>query len=220
MIRKIAQILMIVWAGFITAATAAEQREFSADVITQAGGQTIAGKMYVSKDKSRYEMPQAITITRLDRHVAYILMPTEKMVMEHPLDRLAAAKAGIKSNDEMERVLMGKETLDGRSTDKFRVTYKGSDSSITIFQWLDANQIPAKIEAEDGSWSVEYKNVNMNSQPDSLFEVPAGYQTFTMPSMAEMHQGVGMGSSSVPDADGKPQAEAGHSEKTDKSSSE
>ena len=191
MIRKIFQILIILWAGFAASAIAAEQREFSADVVTQAGGQTVSGRMYISKDKMRYEMPQAVTITRLDRQVSYVLMPAEKMVMEHPLDRLAAAKTGIKSESEIERVLMGKEILDGRSTDKFRVTYKDPRGSTTVFQWLDANGIPAKVEAPDGSWSVEYKNVNAGSQPDSLFEVPAGYQTFTMPSMSAAHQGMG-----------------------------
>ena len=105
MLRKIFQILIILWASIVTVAIAAEQHEFSADVVTQAGGQTVSGKMYISRDKMRYEMPQAATITRLDRQVSYVLMPAEKMVMEHPLDRLAAAKTGMKSEGEIERVL-------------------------------------------------------------------------------------------------------------------
>jgi hypothetical protein len=38
------------------------------------------------------------------------------------------------------------------------------------------------MEAVDGSWSVEYKNVSLGPQPDSLFEVPEGFQKATMPS--------------------------------------
>ena len=42
---------------------------------------------------------------------------------------------------------------------------------------------PVKTAAADGSWTVEYKNIDRGSQADSLFEVPAGFQKTAMPGM-------------------------------------
>ena len=39
----------------------------------------------------------------------------------------------------------------------------------------------AKTAAVDGSFTQEYKNIKIGGQPDSLFEVPAGYKKMTMP---------------------------------------
>ncbi len=189
MIRKIIQAILISAAIFTVPVLAAQQPEFSADVITQADGQTMSGKMFVSKDKMRFEMPEAITISRLDRKVSYVLMPSEKMYMEHPIDRLAAAKTAVQSEGEVDRVAMGKETIDGKDTDKFRVTYKDGQGTTTVFQWIDSNGIPVKVASEDGKWSVEYKNISANPQPESLFEVPSDYQSMAIPNMASMYQG-------------------------------
>jgi hypothetical protein len=42
---------------------------------------------------------------------------------------------------------------------------------------------------------MEYKNINTGKQPDSLFEVPAGFQKFAMgmPSMKDMMKNFGGG---------------------------
>jgi hypothetical protein len=47
-------------------------------------------------------------------------------------------------------------------------------------------KFPVKMAAVDGSWTMEYKNINMGTQPDSLFELPSGYKKMTMPSMPGM----------------------------------
>ena len=45
-----------------------------------------------------------------------------------------------------------------------------------------------KTIAENGSWQVEYKNINIGTQPDSLFEVPSDYSKFSLPSVQDMMQ--------------------------------
>lgn len=110
--------------------------------------------------------------------------------MEQPIDPSAAAKAGVTSQGELERVPMGKETVDGRMTDKFKITYADANGNRTIYQWLDAQGLPAKVESEDGSWSVEYKNVKPGRPPENLFEVPADYHKFAMPAFSGTNLGI------------------------------
>ena len=44
----------------------------------------------------RMEMPQAVTILRLDRNMSYILMPDQRMYMENPLDMSLVAQTSAK----------------------------------------------------------------------------------------------------------------------------
>ena len=78
---------------------------------------------------------------------------------------------------------MGSETVDGRPAQKFKITYTQNGRQESVYQWVGDSEIPLKIQALDGSWSVEYKTLSMAPQSDSLFEVPDGYQKFTMPVM-------------------------------------
>jgi hypothetical protein len=44
-------------------------------------------------------------------------------------------------------------------------------------------KFPVKMAAVDGSWTMEYKNIKLGSQPASLFELPPGYNKMAVPSM-------------------------------------
>jgi hypothetical protein len=58
------------------------------------------------------------------------------------------------------------------------------DKTINTYQWMATDiNFPVKTAAVDGSWSMEYKDIKLGSQPDSLFELPAGYQKMSIPSM-------------------------------------
>lgn len=49
-------------------------------------------------------------------------------------------------------------------------------------QWVATDiHFPIKTAAIDGSWSMEYRNIRMGPKPDSLFEIPKGYQKTTVP---------------------------------------
>mgnify|MGYP001594689202 CR=1 FL=1 len=79
---------------------------------------------------------------------------------------------------------MGSETIDGHPSTKYEVTAKVDDKTMTTYQWLATDiNFPVKTAAVDGSWTVEYKDIMLGSQPDSLFELPAGYQKMSMPTM-------------------------------------
>lgn len=171
--------------------------DFSADMVNTSKGGVFKGKIFMAKDKSRMETDDAVTITRLDKKVVWILMPKDKMYMEQPFDpaQAAATKASTgKMDNEIERKLLGKEKIDGRMAEKFQVVYQQDGKKESVYQWIVPDiKIPVKLAAADNSWTMEYKNIKTSKQPDSLFEVPAGYEKFAMPkpSMKDMFKGFG-----------------------------
>lgn len=166
-------------------AFAAAQAEFSADMVTREGGQTFHGKIYSAKDKVRIETPAATIINRLDQKVSWVLMPEQQMYMEQPIDPMAAARMQAEVPGETERVSMGKEPVDGKPAEKFKVTYDAGRGPENIYQWMGEGKFPLKTESLDGSWSVEFQNLIQGPQPASLFEIPADYQKFSMPALQQ-----------------------------------
>jgi hypothetical protein len=163
--------------------------DFSADMVSSSSEGTFIGKIYVSGEKSRMEMPEASTISRMDKKVSWVLMPGQKMYMEQPIDARAAAGTQEKMSGEIERSVEGNETVDGRVTTKYRVTFEAQGKRETIFQWIDeAAHVLVKTAAIDGSWSTEFKNIKAGLQDQELFEIPAGYNkmSLSMPDMGDM----------------------------------
>jgi outer membrane lipoprotein-sorting protein len=181
-------VLILFWAGLAAA------EDFSADMVSTSQGAVSKGKIYITKDKVRMEAPGSIAITRIDKKVVWVLMPQDKMYMEQPFDPGAIVGTAAKVSNEIERNLMGQEMVDGKMASKYRVIYDQNGKRTTIYQWfLSGLKIPVKTAAVDNSWVMEYKNIKTGSQPDSLFELPAGYQKFSyqMPSMKDALRGIG-----------------------------
>jgi hypothetical protein len=87
-----------------------------------------------------------------------------------------------KVKGEVSRKEVGSDTVNGHPATKYEVTAKVDDKVMQIYQWwaTDIN-FPVKTAAIDGSWSMEYRDVKIGSQSDSLFEVPAGYKKMSLP---------------------------------------
>lgn len=192
MLEKMVKLLFgvaVILSTFLSGAALAQ--DFSADMVSTTKDGTFTGKIFVSKDKTRVEVPESVTITRMDKKVMWMLMPSEKMYMEQPFDprNVTATSEGV--SGEIERKLIGQETVNGKIASKYKVTYEVEGVRDAVFQWIDtASSIPVKTEAADGSWTMEYKNLKIGAQPDSLFEIPAGYQKFSyeMPTVEGMPQ--------------------------------
>lgn len=164
--------------------------DFSADMVNTAGGRTMQGKIYMAGNKMRMETAEGITITRMDKRVVWILMPREKMYMEQEFDQSKAPQTSEKVTGEVERKKVGQEMIEGKQADKYEIVYMADNKKETMYQWvLPQIKMPVKmvVPGKNG-WSLEYKNLKMERQPDSLFEVPAGYEKFAMqmPSMKNM----------------------------------
>jgi hypothetical protein len=156
--------------------------DFSADMIVTSGSNVSEGKIFVAKDKVRIEAPGSVLITRMDTRLTWVLMPEQKMYLEQPFNPKDMIGASDKIPGEVERKLIGPDTVDGKAANKYRVVYvdtEGGGQSV-VLQWIttDSN-IPVKTVAEDESWAMEYRNVKMGAQGGSLFEIPSGYQKFS-----------------------------------------
>lgn len=163
-------------------------QDFSADMVSTTKDGVFRGKIFVTKEKMRVEMPHAIAITRMDKNLVWILMPGQNMYMEQPLRPENVPATKDKMPGEIERKLMGTETIDGKTTNKYRIVYKVVDKEESIFLWVAADSgFPVKTSAVDGSWTMEYKNLNIGKQSDAFFEIPAGYQkmSYGMPAIPE-----------------------------------
>jgi hypothetical protein len=152
----------------------ASAADFSGDITSISKDGTFKGKVFATKHKVRMEDAQSVIITRLDKNLAWMLTPKNKIYIEQPIDFRNAIAASERIDGEVERTLIGPEKIGGRSTSKYKIVY-GKKREIML-QWIDDSlKIPVKAAAEDNSWSVEYSNIKVGPQADTLFEIPADY---------------------------------------------
>jgi hypothetical protein len=175
--------MALAWTCAAAGAAFADQG-FTADMVMHTGAEQLTGKISYSQQKMRFEMPQSIMITRLDKQVTWLVMPAQEMYMEQQVDPKAAVSASKEVPGEIERKSLGKEkNVNGHDAEKFEVAYTDpSGSRSSIYQWIASDvPLPVRVAAVDGSWSVDYQNIVAGDVPGSLFEVPAGYKKFAMP---------------------------------------
>jgi len=169
------------------AVKAAVAKELSATIVSTSAGKTSTMKAYMKPDKFRTDVEAAgsSTIVRKDLNKVWMIMIPQKTFMEMEGvkdDQIKAAEEKVKG--EVSRKAVGSETIDGHPSTKYEVTAKVDDKTMQVYQWwaTDIN-FPVKTAAIDGSWVMEYRDIKIGSQPDSLFEVPAGYKKMTIPGM-------------------------------------
>jgi hypothetical protein len=179
-------ILLLSLFAFSAVASAAG---FSADIVSCGGKEIMTGKIYLAGDKIRTEYSQMITIMRMDKKVIWMIMPEEKMYMEQPFDlsnirnRVPSAEPAA---DEVERVLIGQEAVNGYAADKYRVTVKTPKGQSSHYMWLSGDPgmvMAVKTAAIDGSWWQEFRNIQLGTPDDALFELPAGYSKMSFSGM-------------------------------------
>ncbi len=175
--------------------------DFSADIVMTTAGQTNTSKVFVKDTKMRMEQKgqPMYTIMRGDKNVAWMVMIDQKAYMESRNDPAQRPATEEKVRGEVSRKLVGNDTVDGRTAKKYEVTYKDGERTSKMYQWIAPDiKFPIKTAAIDGSWTMEYRNIKMGSQPDSLFEVPAGYKKMTMPAIPGMPGAASSGKVKMP----------------------
>ncbi len=150
---------------------------FSADMIANVtGGREILGKVYISGENSRIESDGIVTITRTREKLAWILLPSFKVYLEHPITPEMSPSIE-KFPGETARVFLGEENVDGRQAKKYKITFHVKNRQQVVYCWVDDQfGAPIKTVSEKGDWSVEYKNIKPGEQPNALFELPRGYR--------------------------------------------
>jgi hypothetical protein len=162
-------------------------QEFSAKMVSTAAGRTATSKVYMKAGKFRFDNEAAgsYTIARPDLKKVWVVMTAGKNYMEMgEAKEKESSVPAEKVKGEVSRKAVGSETLDGHPTTKYEVTATKEGKTVTSYQWwaTDIN-FPVKTAAVDGSWSMEYREIKIGGQPDSLFEIPAGYKKMEIPAM-------------------------------------
>lgn len=160
-------------------------KEYSATMVSQSAGQTITTQIYIKPDKFRTDTKMAgtSTIVRRDLNKIWTMMPAQKIYMEmQGTTDTQTPSVEDKVKGEMSRKKVGSETINGHPSTKYEITTKADGKTVQIYQWWATDiSFPVKTAAVDGSWSMEYRDIQIGSQPDSLFEIPAGYKKMTLP---------------------------------------
>lgn len=189
-VRVITQVAVA--CAFLLSAHAAKAqalfKPFSAGQIHIVNKKTTNGKVMAIENAIRTETENkgkaSINITRFDRNVIWVLMPDQKTYMEMPFQGLAEMASSIKGAT-VKRDSLGAEQVGAYHCDKSRVetTYEGKVYVGIEWAAKELDGFVVKKADEKGSWSTEYQNVQLGPQDPSLFEIPAGYQKFSLGGM-------------------------------------
>jgi len=171
----------------LLAASLVQAAEFTATMVTKAGGVEIPGKIYVKENKVRNEVQAggqtSIHILRPDKKVVWIIMPQQKAYVEMPITHTAQQKMLPLTEDQKAKMKkVGTETINGYSCDKYETTMSHQGKPMQVFTWVATDLgVPIKIVSEDGSFSMEYKDIKPGQVADSLFDVPQDYKKMQLP---------------------------------------
>lgn len=91
-----------------------------------------------------------------------------------------------KDGPTMNRVFRGMETVNGRHAEKWELitTFKGKTQR--SFQWVDRSlKATVRSTGGDGKFSFDLTNIQEGPQPDSLFQIPAGFTQIEAPKRQE-----------------------------------
>ena len=170
--------------------------DITADMIHKSPMGSFKGKMFLKGDNLRQEMDikgeKQVTIFRKDKGVVWILMPGQKMYME--------MMAGSQNNmapvdpDELEKMgkkkFIGKEKVNGYMCSKYHYTFNDLSIGAATYWISEKLNFPVKMEMDgpSGHMVTEYRNIQEKTMPDSLFNIPSGYQKMSMPMMPGMQR--------------------------------
>ena len=179
----------------------AQAQQFSADLVRATphdGAATSVGKLRVFDGKVRIEMPDfpdGFFLIDGASRAAHFTRPGERVFMDarqsSPLTHLfvpvdvgdpclqwqAMAKlaGATERNDPWRCERVGEESVGGRGVVVYRAI---SSPGRELLGWIDPNlKFPLRIRMQDGT-SITVENIQEESQPARLFEIPSGFRKF------------------------------------------
>lgn len=198
--RKIckAAAFVLAFAAFALAAARADALEFSAEFREKLGDEVREGKIYVTADKSRYEVEGAdtIEITRADKKVMWVIFPKRRVYVEeefwgYPMGTSFENSGKVKDGGDLTREDLGYETIDTFRLKKYLVTvkYNKSESVDKYYEWYRTDfPIPVKTESLNGYMSYEYRRIKFTQLDPNLFNPPSRYKKITTEQLIELEK--------------------------------
>ena len=180
-------------------------QELTADVVIhKANGTEARGRLYRGKNAVRLEPPEegqgavkgGVVIYDLARQVTYFLNPTLKAYVERPgpaaggpvslfvphKDNPCALLPQVSKDAACQK--LGRESVNGRSTERWQATQTRGGRTITEYAWVDSElHIAIKWQTADQKTG-QLENIRLESQPASLFALPPDYRKIEAPARA------------------------------------
>jgi hypothetical protein len=189
-----ASIFMILSATIALAAEKMQQSrvEYSADTYFETEQLSFNGRIYHALGgKDRQEMnvggSNQITIVRMDKQLAWVLMPESQMYME--TDLKTGKRDSRDVNDcSIDQKISGNETVNGINATRSKISMSCPDGiQYAGDMWVTKDGILVKMDATGKTKDskvvrikTELKNLKIATQNPALFEIPAGYTQMSM----------------------------------------
>lgn len=168
------------------------QVSFAADAMVETEEMKANARVHYKPGKVRDEMnvggQKMINIRRFDLNKVWLIMG-QGMYMEVDPEQGSAQAPAYRL---VSREIVGRETVNGIDTTKYKSVYESEDGKFGGFTWYTDDNIAVKgfmiSETQGAKERVKFEltNLERSEQADHLFEIPAGYQRFDMGNMAGM----------------------------------
>ena len=207
---KKAFLIVSICTCMMISATTALAVEFSADEsVSAAITGTTKGKVYYKNtDTHRHEIMGIINITK--GSTVYQLVKKTKKYTVTNVDDLTGGNpmAGVKDFKQLvaknNLKKMGDETIQGFKCEIYEGNLKLAEDqkpAHTRIWYAEKLDYPVKTEimlaAPMGNMSINIENIQVGSQPGSLFKIPSGYTK-----VGSLEEAMGMGSAQMPSMEG------------------
>ena len=189
---------VLAFAALALTSARADALEFSAEFREKLGDEVREGKIYVTADKSRYEVEGAdtIEITRADQKVMWVIFPKRRVYVEEefwgfPLGTSLENSGERSGGGDLTREDLGYETIDTFRLKKYLVTvkYNGGETEDKYYEWYRSDfPIPVKTESLNGYMSYEYRRIKFTTLDPNLFNPPKRYKKITTEQLIELEK--------------------------------
>jgi hypothetical protein len=127
-------------------------------------------------------MAEMVSISRPDKKENYIIYPGLKSYAALPLEDTSGTEADGKA--DLKRTELGKETIDGHPTTKYKVLVKdeeGKDQEVVVWNASDLRDFPVRIQvqSEAGPSTITFSDVKFAKPDETLFTPAADLQRYT-----------------------------------------
>jgi hypothetical protein len=160
--------------------------EYAAESTIGTGERARPGRLWRTPSALRHETVQAnrveTVIVRLDRGLAWLLVPELSTAIEMEMSAFALAGA-LADRGAISQSVVGTETIGGSRATKYRVRGAGENAgSFDGFVWTRSDGVVLRIDGmgeslgQRGPVALSFQNVRVGKQDPALFEVPASFR--------------------------------------------
>jgi hypothetical protein len=192
-VRLFAVLALVLGAVPAWAASVLDLRtEYSAASTVHTSKATQHGRLWRTPTALRHESiegdRQHTVIARLDRKVAWLLVPEQKLAIEMGLENFGLPVELLNGNG-FKQTPVGQETVAGMRTTKVRVEREPGPNANGRFEgyvWTTAEGIIMRVvgtgenQGKHGNLNLSFSDVRIARQDPALFELPQGYRRLAL----------------------------------------